>query len=92
MQVSAFGGEGKSDTGDIWLVDWEKGEAAWSQDQRVQLKHKDTSQFLASGSRQFGRPISGQYEVFAKSKKGQDTWWAATEGVFFPPRGSSSEL
>lgn len=91
-QVSAFGGEGRSDTGDIWVVDWDKGDAAWTQDQRVQLMHRDTSQYLASGPRQFGRPISGQFEIFAKGKKAADTLWTATEGVFFPPRSSGSEL
>ena len=92
MQVSAFGGEGRTDTGDVWVVDWDKGDAAWSQDQRVQLMHKDTSQYLASGPRQFGRPISGQFEIFAKGKKAADTLWTATEGVYFTPRDSGSEF
>ena len=92
LQVSAFGGEGKTDTGDIWLVEWDKGDD-WAQDQRVQLRHKDTDQYLSSGPRQFGRPISGQFEVYAKnSKKAAESWWTATEGIFFPPRTSGSEL
>ena len=50
---------------------------------QVRLRHVQTGVYLASSNQKYQRPISGQQEIFGRSK--QD-FWAATEGVYFPAR------
>ena len=83
MQISAFGSADSSDTGDIWILEWDKSKSTWEQDQPVKFKHQDTGTYLSSHSKKFNRPITGQQEVCAKAKS-KDANWLATEGVFFP--------
>lgn len=83
VQVSAFGSADSSDTGDIWILEWDKSVPTWQQDQPVKLKHADTGTYLSSHSKKFNRPITGQQEICAKAKS-KDANWLATEGVYFP--------
>ena len=85
LQVSAFGSAERSDTGDAWIVEWDKSPSAWEQDQAVRFKHVDTGVYLSSHAKTFNRPITGQQEVCGKAKS-KDASWKATEGVFFPER------
>lgn len=41
LQVSAFGGNEQSDSGDVWAVQWEKGPTQWQKDQKVSLGPKN---------------------------------------------------
>lgn len=83
QEVSAFGSSDSSDTGDIWILEWDKSVPTWQQDQPVKLKHADTSTYLSSHSKKFNRPITGQQEICTKAKS-KDANWLATEGVYFP--------
>jgi len=83
VQVSAFGSADSSDTGDIWILEWDKSVSTWQQDQSVKLKHADTGTYLSSHSKKFNRPITGQQEICTKAKS-KDANWLATEGVYFP--------
>ncbi|KAK9808709.1 hypothetical protein WJX72_002347 [[Myrmecia] bisecta] len=84
QEVSAHGDDGRTDTGDVWIIDWDKGAGAWMRDQPVRFRHTDTSKYLASHDRKFGRPIAGQQEVCAKAAAAKDSYWLATEGVYYP--------
>ena len=83
--MSAFGSAERSDTGDVWAVEWDKSHSAWEQDQLVRFKHVDTAVYLSSHAKTFSRPITGQQEVCGKVKS-KDANWKATEGVYFPER------
>ena len=85
VQISAFGSAHSSDTGDVWILEWDKSKSTWEQDEAVRFKHQDTGSYLSSHSKKFNRPITGQQEVCAKAKS-KDANWLATEGVYFPPQ------
>lgn len=81
QEVSCFGKDDESDTGDHWKVlcsgDF------WTDEEGVQLKHEDTDKFLATSGQQYGRPIAGQKEVVGfASGSGYNSFWNAAEGVF----------
>mmetsp|Transcript_29537 Transcript_29537/g.94745 ORF Transcript_29537/g.94745 Transcript_29537/m.94745 type:complete len:97 (-) Transcript_29537:72-362(-) len=82
QEVSGYGDDSNSDSGDNWRVEVDG--AAWVQDQKVRFQHVDTSAYLNTHDKKFGRPIAGQQEVCAVRKKSSDSAWLATEGVFFP--------
>jgi len=90
QEVSCFGSDAQSDTGDNWKVEVEKG-TDWNKDGRVKLLHVDTSTYLGSHDKKFSRPIAGQQEVYAKKTKDGNTNWAATEGVYYPVPGSGKD-
>ncbi|XP_045472741.1 stromal cell-derived factor 2 isoform X1 [Harmonia axyridis] len=54
----------------------------WLRDDPVMLKHDDTSAYLATSGRTFGRPINGQVEVVGMSSSTGPVHWQAMEGVF----------
>eukprot|EP00891_Asterochloris_glomerata_P002996 jgi/Astpho2/2996/e_gw1.00051.185.1_t len=87
-EVSAYGSEEQSDTGDVWEVELSKGDPVWLVDSRVKFKHLDTKSWLSSSGRQFGRPINGQKEICGQDK-GPAGNWMATEGVYLPQRAPS---
>ena len=87
MQISAFGSADSSDTGDVWILEWDKASSAWQQDQPVRFKHQDTGTYLSSHSKKFNRPITGQQEICGKAKS-KDANWLATEGVYFAAQQS----
>lgn len=79
QEVSAFGGPGHSDEGDVWAVEAEKGAASWARGAPVRLRHGASGAFLASPDRAYGHPIAGQHEVCGR--RGSDPW-TAEEGVY----------
>ncbi|CAM0904930.1 unnamed protein product [Alopecurus aequalis] len=84
LEVSCFGGEGESDTGDYWMLEIEGGGKTWRQNQRIRLRHVDTGGYLHSHDRKFTRTAGGQQEVCGVGDKRPDNVWLATEGVYFP--------
>lgn len=85
QEVSCFGDDDQSDTGDHWYVELDDAKAArWQRDAGVRLRHKDTGAYLASHDVKYQRPIPGHTEVHGIKSKGAATLWRATEGVYFP--------
>lgn len=87
FEVSGFGSNDQTDSGDIWTVEFEKG-GVWLRDQKIRLKHVDTHGYLHSHDKKYGRPIAGQHEICGVQQKSNDNVWIATEGVYFPVRES----
>uniref|UniRef100_T1JA52 MIR domain-containing protein n=1 Tax=Strigamia maritima TaxID=126957 RepID=T1JA52_STRMM len=83
QEVSAFGENGKGDTGDHWQVICE--DDSWKRDKKVMFKHLDTNMYLAASGHTFGRPIHGQMEICAISQPDATSYWQAVEGVFIKP-------
>ena len=61
-QVSCFGDDLHSDTGDNWKAEMDKA-SEWVKDKKVRFQHMDTGSFLGSHDKKFNRPIAGQTEV-----------------------------
>ncbi|KAK8965606.1 Stromal cell-derived factor 2-like protein [Platanthera guangdongensis] len=89
LEVSCFGGGGQSDTGDFWRVEIEGSGKTWKQDQRIRLKHVDTSGYLHSHDKKYTRIAGGQQEVCGIRDKKPDNIWLAAEGVYLPVLTSS---
>ena len=73
---------GEGDTGDIWHVLCPTNGKVWRRDANVQLRHEDTSVFLAASGNTFGRPITGQMEIAGIDSPDSSTYWQTMEGVF----------
>ncbi|KIH64650.1 MIR domain protein [Ancylostoma duodenale] len=80
QEVSCFGNDVQSDTGDNWQVVCDTEE--WLETEPVKLKHVDTGVYLALSGQQFGRPIHGQREVVGTDGLTSGGKWKAAEGVF----------
>ncbi|GMT30382.1 hypothetical protein PFISCL1PPCAC_21679, partial [Pristionchus fissidentatus] len=80
QEVSCFGSEKESDTGDNWEVVC--GNDEWLESESVKLQHVDTGAFLALSGQQFGRPIAGQREVVGSAHESGSINWRVAEGVF----------
>ncbi|KHJ93699.1 MIR domain protein [Oesophagostomum dentatum] len=80
QEVSCFGNDAQSDTGDNWqlVCDTE----AWMESEPVKFKHVDTGIYLALSGQQYGRPIHGQREVVGTDGLTNSGRWKAAEGVF----------
>ncbi|KAL4433712.1 hypothetical protein ABPG75_000153 [Micractinium tetrahymenae] len=89
QEVSCFGDDATSDTGDVWRVDWDSSEPHWLRDAVVRLVHKDTGAYLSNHNVKYQRPIPGHTEIFAVKQKGPHALWRATEGVYFPTRAEA---
>lgn len=59
QEVSCFGDDANTDSGDVWVVEWDGGKAAWQRDAPVRLVHKDTGAFLSNHRVAYQRPIPG---------------------------------
>eukprot|EP00890_Picochlorum_soloecismus_P005445 jgi/Picsp_1/5901/NSC_03258-R1_stromal cell-derived factor 2 precursor len=81
QEVSCFGSDQQSDTGDVWIVEWDGGEKFWEQDMGVKLKHKDTGAYLSNHMQKYQRPIAGNTEVYASKKTGKEATFKAGEVV-----------
>ncbi|KAL2462775.1 Uncharacterized protein Fot_54012 [Forsythia ovata] len=88
LEVSCFGDDGNSDTGDYWSLEIEGNGKTWRQDQRVRLHHIDTGGYLHSHDKKYTRIAGGQQEVCAVRDKRADNVWLAAEGVYLPTSGS----
>ncbi|RLN04646.1 stromal cell-derived factor 2-like protein [Panicum miliaceum] len=84
LEVSCFGGENESDTGDYWRLEIEGSGKSWRQDQRIRLRHVDTGGYLHSHDRKYTRIAGGQQEVCGVGDKRPDNLWLAAEGVYLP--------
>ncbi|KAL8138709.1 hypothetical protein V2J09_004710 [Rumex salicifolius] len=84
MEVSCFGGETESDTGDHWRIQIEGSGKTWRQDQRIRLQHVDTGGYLHSHNKKYSRIAGGQQEVCGVREKRADNIWLAAEGVYLP--------
>ncbi|KAF3665365.1 Stromal cell-derived factor 2-like protein [Capsicum annuum] len=84
MEVSCFGDDNESDTGDYWRLEIEGSGKTWRQDQRIRFQHVDTGGYLHSHDKKYTRIAGGQQEVCGVREKRADNVWLAAEGVYFP--------
>ncbi|KAJ9559513.1 hypothetical protein OSB04_004673 [Centaurea solstitialis] len=84
LEVSCFGDDNNSDTGDYWRLEIEGSGKTWRQDQRIRLRHVDTSGYLHSHDKKYNRIAGGQQEVCGVREKRADNVWLVVEGVFLP--------
>ncbi|KAF2287270.1 hypothetical protein GH714_039500 [Hevea brasiliensis] len=84
LEVSCFGGETESDTGDYWRLLIEGSGKTWKQDQRIRLQHVDTGGYLHSHDKKYQRIAGGQQEVCGVREKRADNLWLAAEALDFP--------
>ncbi|KAL2633924.1 hypothetical protein R1flu_005403 [Riccia fluitans] len=82
-EVSAFGSDEQSDTGDHWKLIIEGKGKVWLRDQKVRFLHVDTGGYLHSHDKKYSRIVAGQQEVCGVPKKNSDNLWIAAEGVYF---------
>lgn len=90
LEVSCFGGDSESDTGDYWRLEIEDSGKTWKQDQKIRLKHVDTSGYLHSHDYKYNRIAGGQQEVCGVREKRPDNIWVAAEGVYLPVNENKS--
>nr|GEU78724.1 2-methylene-furan-3-one reductase-like [Tanacetum cinerariifolium] len=79
LEVSCFGDDGNSDTGDYWRLEIVGSGKTWRQDQRIRLLHVDTSGYLHSHDKKYSRIAGGQQEVCGVREKRADNVWLAVE-------------
>ncbi|KAG9137339.1 hypothetical protein Leryth_027433, partial [Lithospermum erythrorhizon] len=78
-EVSCFGDDNQSDTGDHWRLDIEGNGKTWRQDQKIRLHHIDTGGYLHSHNKKYSRIAGGQQEVCGMKAKCADNIWLAAE-------------
>ncbi|CAL5001890.1 unnamed protein product [Urochloa decumbens] len=88
LEVSCFGGDELSDTGDYWRLEIEGSGKVWKRDQKIRLRHIDTGGYLHSHNKKYNRLGGGQQEVCGVREKKADNIWLAVEGVYLPVNGS----
>ncbi|CAO2163231.1 unnamed protein product, partial [Urochloa humidicola] len=88
LEVSCFGGDELSDTGDYWRLEIEGSGKVWKRDQKIRLRHVDTGGYLHSHNKKYNRLGGGQQEVCGVREKKADNIWLAAEGVYLPVNGS----
>lgn len=91
LEVSCFGADTNSDTGDHWKLDIEGKGKVWRQDQKIRLRHVDTGGYLHSHDKKYQRIAGGQQEVCGVKEKGRDNIWVAAEGVYLPATDGKAE-
>ncbi|KAI4380989.1 hypothetical protein MLD38_007109 [Melastoma candidum] len=80
LEVSCYGGETESDTGDCWRILIEGSGKTWRQDQRIRLQHVDTSGYLHSHDKKYQRIAGGQQESnLAMAFLFNISWYVASE-------------
>ncbi|KAG7024427.1 Stromal cell-derived factor 2-like protein, partial [Cucurbita argyrosperma subsp. argyrosperma] len=84
LEVSCFGDDSNSDTGDYWKLVIEGSGKTWKQGQRIRLQHVDTGGYLHSHNKKYSRTAGGQQEVCGVREKRADNVWLAAEGVYLP--------
>ncbi|MCO5570424.1 hypothetical protein L7F22_024146 [Adiantum nelumboides] len=85
-EVSGFGGDDQSDTGDLWILEIEGKAKVWMRNQRIRLRHVDRGVFLHSHDKKYQRIAGGQQEVCGVTKRMADNIWIAAEGVYLPAK------
>lgn len=89
-EVSGYGGDNDSDTGDLWMLEFSGKGKVWMRDQKVRLKHVDTGIFLHSHEMMYTRVVTGQMEVCGVTDKTANNIWIAAEGVYLPMNKKAS--
>lgn len=84
QEVSAFGSDKDTDTGDHWMV-YCKSSRFWQKSESIRLKHVDTEMWLSLSGNTYGRPIFGQQEVVCSTESDATSFWRAVDGVFVQP-------
>ncbi|KAM0044335.1 putative Mir domain superfamily protein [Helianthus anomalus] len=92
LEVSCFGDDGNSDTGDYWRIEIEGSEKIWRQDQRIRLRHVDTNGYLHSHNKKYNRIAGGQQEVCGVREKKPDNIWLAAEGIYLPTSETKASM
>ncbi|KAD5507762.1 hypothetical protein E3N88_15465 [Mikania micrantha] len=92
LEVSCFGDDGNSDTGDYWRLEIEGSGKTWRQDQRIRLRHVDTSGYLHSHDKKYNRIAGGQQEVCGVREKRADNVWLAAEGIYLPTTETKASM
>ncbi|XP_076939727.1 stromal cell-derived factor 2-like protein [Bidens hawaiensis] len=92
LEVSGFGDDGNSDTGDFWRLEILGSGKTWRQDQRIRLRHVDTDGYLHSHDKKYSRIAIGQQEVCGVREKRADNIWLAAEGVYLPTNESNKAM
>ncbi|XP_021717105.1 stromal cell-derived factor 2-like protein [Chenopodium quinoa] len=91
LEVSCYGGDSVSDTGDFWKLEIEGKGKIWKQDQKIRLHHVDTGGYLHSHDKKYQRIAGGQQEVCGVKEKSRDNIWLAAEGVYLPISDGKAE-
>lgn len=89
QEVSAFGNDGDTDTGDHWMVYCRS--RYWQKNESIRLKHADTGMWLSLSGNIYGRPIFGQLEVVCSTNPENSSYWKTAEGVYVQPTTSSEQ-
>lgn len=89
LEVSAFGGDEQTDSGDYWKLEIEGKDSVWTLDRKVRLRHVDTDGYLHSHNMKYNQ--LNQREVCGVTKKNADNLWYAAEGIYFRPKGTRLE-
>uniref|UniRef100_A0A8R1HXA6 MIR domain-containing protein n=1 Tax=Caenorhabditis japonica TaxID=281687 RepID=A0A8R1HXA6_CAEJA len=79
QEVSAFGSEAESDSGDNWTVLCHGDE--WVESEQFKLRHVVTGAYLSLSGQQYGRPIHGQREVVGTDSITGGSAWKVAEGI-----------
>lgn len=83
QEVSAFGDDHNSDSGDVWQLELEDtSEGSWRRDKGVRLRHKDTGFYLIS--HKYGALMSTRWHEQHAAQPPQQAVWAPN---FWTPRG-----
>lgn len=83
QEVSAFGGDEESDTGDHWMIYCKN--RYWQKNESIRFKHVDTQMWLSLSGNTYGRPIFGQLEVICSNNADSTGYWKTAEGVYVQP-------
>lgn len=83
QEVSAFGADDQSDTGDLWTLHCKGTE--WIKGEPVRFKHVDTEVWLSLSGNTYGRPIHGHMEVVGATYPESTSYWKTAEGLFLQP-------
>ncbi|KAG6537013.1 hypothetical protein ZIOFF_002091 [Zingiber officinale] len=75
----------------IWRLEIEGNGKTWKPDERIRLRHIDTSGYLHSHDKKYTRIAGGQQEVCGIREKRPDNVWLAAEGVYLPVNNSKYE-
>ncbi|XP_010527506.1 PREDICTED: stromal cell-derived factor 2-like protein [Tarenaya hassleriana] len=79
LEVSCFGSDSNSDTGDHWKLLIEGNGKTWKQDQKFRLQHRDTGGYLHSHNKKYQRLAGGHQEVCGVQEKRADNIWMGGE-------------
>lgn len=90
QEVSAFGNDSDSDTGDHWMVYCRS--RYWQKNESIRLKHVDTGMWLSLSGNIYGRPIFGQLEVVCSTNPESSSNWKTAEGVYVHPTATSETV